>query len=128
MSKRKRPFTWKDLLKGKALKRAAIERVLDNSGDWCIEAQKIVLHLCETRAGEEMLGEEISAEIIAGAGRPPHHNALGGIGNWYVTAGLVIRVGWKPMRLPRSHARLTPVYRLVHPRDVVPPDERAAAE
>lgn len=127
MSKRKRP-TWKDLLKGKALRDEGIGRALDHDPAWTAAAQKHVLHLCETRAGEEMRGEEISAEILDTVGRPPDFHALGGIGNWYVTAGLVVRVGWEPMRLPRSHARQTPLYRLVHPRDAMPSDERIAAE
>ena len=118
--KRKRGSSWKDLLKGRALRDRGVARALDHDPAWTAAAQKVVLHLCETQPGREMRGEEISAEILRSVGAPPDYHALGGIGLWYVNQGLVVLIKHEPMRLPRSHARSTPRYRLVNPRDAVP--------
>lgn len=117
---RRSVFDWRSYLQGEARKREGINRVLANAGEWTPKAQATVMRLCELRAGDEMTGEDISGNVLAERGPPHHHNALGGLGNWYVTKGYVVQIGMRPMRKPTSHARQTPLYRLVHPRDAVP--------
>lgn len=88
----------------------AMDRVLSNSGKWSVNALIRVNRLPRGWIGT---GEDIRLELThAGLPPPHHHNAWGGMINACVRQGVLEwtqRLG--QMRVPRSHARSTKVYK-----------------
>jgi hypothetical protein len=56
-------------------------------------------------------GETLRVVLLKDVGEPNHHNAWGGLINTLVRKKIIRRTGkFVHMRMPRSHARLTPEY------------------
>lgn len=98
-------------LSGAALRDEGIARVLDNvDNTWRDGAKQLVLDL---PLGWTGMWEDITKMIKTQIGLPHHPNAFGGISSWANKRKLIIKIGSDNMRLPRSHARATPVYKRV---------------
>lgn len=97
-----------DLFSGLALRDEALEVVADKAGKVWMEAGfRAIAHL-----EGEFTGEDIRRIVGLVIGQPHHHNAWGSLIMNAIKRGLIIKTGqWLKMRDPRSHARMTPVYR-----------------
>jgi hypothetical protein len=64
-------------------------------------------------SGQFMTGEDVRVAIVNTVGEPHHHNAWGAMIKSAVKQRLIIPTGkWRPMKLPQSHARVSPIYRV----------------
>jgi hypothetical protein len=88
----------------------SLETVLENAGqDW----KASVIGVAKTMDGE-LIGETIRKACEAHGLKPHHPNAWGAIVSLLVKRGVLRPTGQhQPMREPRSHARMTPVYVVV---------------
>ena len=88
----------------------AIERVMEHNADW---QRKARAHLWIWR-GEELTGEQIRIRLMGMGITPDHPNAWGGFIAGLVKQGYLRDTGRvRHMTLPRSHARRTPVWRVL---------------
>ena len=92
---------------------AGIETVLSNNAGWASQAVAM-LPGALAQVPPHFVGEDLRAVLLeAGLPEPRHPNAWGGLINTAVRKGWMMPTGaHRPMRLPRSHARQTPVYRV----------------
>jgi len=87
----------------------ALAQVSDNAGDWIESA----LARIPTLSGE-LTGEDIRFALVKIVGEPHHSNAWGALIRTAKGRGLIENTGhYVPMRAANSHARITPVYRVV---------------
>jgi len=87
----------------------ALAQVSANADTWIESA----LAYIPTLSGE-MTGEDIRFALVALVGEPHHSNAWGALIRTAKGRGLIENTGqYVPMRAANSHARITPVYRVV---------------
>ena len=88
----------------------ALRRVRDNAGDWRDRAL-LAMNLIPGFIGT---WEDIRVRLLMkGLARPHHHNAWGEVSKEALKRKLMIPTGeMRPMRLKKSHARSTKVYRV----------------
>ena len=91
-------------------KNKGLAKVTGNNETWleqCVEhARKYVL----TR--DMFTGEDIRFHCEQTVGYPKHPNAWGALTNALIKRGIIQGTGFfKPMLDPRSHARITPIYK-----------------
>lgn len=99
-----------DMFGAKLARDEALKRINDNSGDWMTRAV-VSVSLIET--GTLMTGEDIRVRIVSIVGEPHHHNAWGAMIKNAITQKLILPTGkWRCMKLPQSHARSSPIYRV----------------
>lgn len=99
-----------DLFGAKLARDEALKQVNDNAGDWMSKAVTAVTLL---KSGELMTGEDIRVQIVEIVGEPHHHNAWGAMIKNAISQKLIVPTGkWRPMKLPQSHARVSPIYRI----------------
>ena len=95
------------------LRDAALDQVLHNAGEWYPAAFAQAMRVICERAGQEKTGEQLRLLVYRVTGPPPnHHNAWGGVVRELKRHHQLTQIGWTHMMTPRSHARLTPLYRL----------------
>lgn len=89
-----------------------IDTVLSNNEAWAEQAASM-LPGALAQVPLFFTGEDLRVVLReAGLPEPRHPNAWGGLINTAVRKGWMTPTGThRPMRLPRSHARQTPVYR-----------------
>ena len=99
-----------DLFEGRAARDEALERVAMNSGAWMDSALAMIAYL---PAGIEMTGEAIRVYLRERGLPPPHHhNVWGALIASAIKRQLLAETGrYGQMRMKRSHARKTPLYR-----------------
>lgn len=86
----------------------ALDRVAENAGDWWTIACRHVAGL----RGWQGTGEDLRLQLRPVIGEPHSPNAWGALVAHAVRCGWLHRTGERrPMRLVRSHARMTDVYR-----------------
>ncbi len=86
-----------------------LDRVSDNAGDWIESALARIPGL-----SGELTGEDIRFALVKIIGEPHHANAWGALIKTAKGRGLIQNTGqYVPMRAANSHARITPVYRVV---------------
>jgi len=96
------------LFTGSQLRDEALARLENHNIDWMTRG----LIAIASHINTEMTGEDIRRILRRIIGDPTHHNAWGALISRAVKRGLIEPTGeWRPMQLPRSHARQTPVYR-----------------
>jgi len=89
----------------------ALARVNENAGEWM---ERAVLTVATLDSGRLMTGEDIRCSIVGIVGEPHHHNAWGAMIKNALKQKLIRPTGkWKAMQLPQSHARTSPVYRII---------------
>ena len=80
-----------------------------NNNDWMRAALREIKRI---PAGETFTGEDLRLRLEPVIGPPKHHNAWGAVVNTARRRGLIEPTGyWTNMRTPRSHARMTPIYK-----------------
>jgi len=100
-----------DMFTAKEAKTNALQRVADNSWPWIDRAKNRMLVLSSRR---EWTGEDIRLAIEEQIGKPHHHNAWGALISSAIRDKLIIPTGkYVAMRTVKSHARKTPVYRIL---------------
>lgn len=87
----------------------ALDRVATNAGDWMPAALQV---LARRPCPGDFTGEELRLHLVAAGCPEPHHcNAWGALINQAVRLKIIRATGrYRKMKLPRSHARATPVY------------------
>lgn len=94
------------LFEGEVRRDAGIERVTDNNRDW----MDLALSRLEKLEFDEATGEDF--RMLLELPEPKHSNAWGAFVRTAIARGLVMPTGhWVKMKDPRSHARMTPLYR-----------------
>lgn len=90
---------------------AGLQQVTDNEPkSWMERAKDAVRDLNQRR---EWTGEDIRLFVTESIGEPHHHNIWGALTSWGIKQGILQRTGeWRKMVTPKSHARMTPVYRV----------------
>lgn len=103
-----------DLFGGaQADKRAALQQVSDNAGDWMERCLACIRGLARANDGKTGTGEDVRNYTEKKIGAPHHHNAWGAAISQAVREGLLVPTErYVPMKGPKSHARKTPLYRL----------------
>jgi hypothetical protein len=100
-----------DLFGARDARDEALARVKNSGGDWR-DVALAALHLIP---GFEGTGEDIRLRLQLRGLRPPHHhNAWGEMIKAAIEQRMVVATGkQRHMRTRKSHARKTPVYRVV---------------
>lgn len=99
-----------DMFGAKLARDDALKRVEGNAGDWMEKALAAVTLL---DSGRLMTGEDIRVAIVKDVGEPHHHNAWGAMIKNAIKQRLIVPTGkWRHMKLPQSHARNSPIYRI----------------
>jgi hypothetical protein len=99
----------KDPTQGDLLRDAGIERVTRSNSEWMEAALEAVAAL---RSGLELKGEDIRFHVLRALPPPTHHNAWGALIRTAKGRGILRYTGHHAkMDDPRSHSRMTPVYR-----------------
>jgi len=94
------------LFGGERLRDAGIARVSANNDSWMESA----LAKIERLDFDEATGEDF--RMLLELPEPKHPNAWGALTRTAISRGLIIPTGhWVKMKDPRSHARMTPLYR-----------------
>lgn len=105
-----------DYAEARAARDEALERVSENSGDFMTDAARAFQRKIPSllSAGvTTVTGEDVREVISAEGVEPHHHNAWGALTLSLRRQGLLISTNeFRPMRGPKSHARVTRVYRL----------------
>lgn len=97
------------LFDGEQLKEEALQRLENHNWDWMCYG----LVAIRDRDWGEVTGEDLRLKLLPLIGRPHHHNAWGALIHRAVKKGFLTPTGrFRPMKQPRSHARMTPVYRM----------------
>lgn len=97
------------LRKAREARDKAMERVETNAKPWLHQALEI-MPLCPF---EEATGEDLRLWVCGQIGRPHHHNAAGALVRQALRKGIIEKTGrWDQMKSRKSHARMTPVYRV----------------
>ena len=100
-----------ELSGGKAARDEALQRVLANAGERWID---IALHMLRTLPYDtDFTAEDYKLRIIEdGCPLPHHHNAWGSLTGAAIKLGIIYFTGrYTHMKVKRSHARKTPIYR-----------------
>jgi hypothetical protein len=101
-------------LGGQQAKREALERVARNAGNWMPRCLLAIGALADSRRGDLVTGEDIRLLLTPVVGDPHHHNTWGAAILMAIERGYLLDTEKPvPMRTRRSHARKTPLYRLV---------------
>ena len=96
-----------DLFVGRALRDAALELVLDNTGAWK-DRYALALPLL---TGQRLTAEAIRVLLEPIIGPPHHNNAYGGVVNAAMKRGALVKTGARgQMEIPSSHAHGTDIY------------------
>ena len=95
------------------LRDEALERVRRRAGDWYSRAFMQSMSVIAHHSGEVMTAEELRLLVYPHVGQPHHHNVWGAVIRVLVEIEMLIEIGMAQMTTPKSHARRTPVYRLV---------------
>lgn len=99
-----------DMFAAKLARDDALKRVESNAGAWMGRALVAVTLL---KRGKLMTGEDIRVSIVKYVGEPHHHNAWGAMVKNAIEQNLIVPTEeWRHMKLPQSHARKSPVYRI----------------
>jgi hypothetical protein len=94
------------LFEGELRRDAGITAVIDNNKDWMDVAISRLRYL----DFDEATGEDF--RMLLELPEPKHSNAWGAFVRTAIARGLIVPTGnWVKMRDPRSHARMTPLYR-----------------
>ena len=101
-----------DMARAEELRDNAIAKVSGNNEDWMTMALSLMRR---HPVNIEVTGEEIRIWLIKnGLDAPKHHNAWGAFINSAVNAGMLVATGKvRKMKLPKSHARQTLVWRVI---------------
>jgi hypothetical protein len=101
-----------DLFDAVSSRDEAIKTVLENAGhDWKDKALHIIAAMPK---GMLATGEDLRLSIADKIGNPHHHNAYGALIMNAVRKGYLMQTGkYVRMRTPKSHARATPLYRVI---------------
>lgn len=106
-----------DLLRGKELRDEAIKRAMTHADDveeeWSQKAFQLLLEFRKTK--NEFMTEDLRlwAHDTMGLKHPPDERAWGGVINRAVKGGLLVRIGYAPMKSPNCHANPKAVWRSV---------------
>lgn len=105
----------RDLELGRELRDEAVERVVENAGDWSTQAAEAARQYIQRLPSYvRFTGEDVRLDGLANLPRPHHHNAYGGvIGAMLRDAlkrGLIRRDGFQQAKDPKAHARQYPAY------------------
>jgi hypothetical protein len=101
----------RDAREAKGERDAAVAKVADNNVTWLTAA---LAALKKLPVGWTGTGEGLRLEIGQEVGQPKHHNAWGALVLLATRRGHLEKTGeLAHLEGPRSHARLTPVYRKV---------------
>jgi hypothetical protein len=97
------------LLTALAERDKALDHVGERSGDFIEHG----LQAIQTISADEVTGEELRAELEGRGIRPHHHNAWGALTMTAIRQGLLAPTErFRNMRGPKSHGRMTRVYRV----------------
>ena len=97
-----------DLFGAREARDAGMAKVSDHSGWWFVAATKIIAQMQSWRG----TGEDLRLHITDRIGPPHHCNTWGALTAQAVKQGLLIKTGERrSMRMIKSHARQTDVYR-----------------
>lgn len=97
---------------------AALEQVETNNLDWSalalIQFKQLFIKPNLMPLVLNLTGEHIRHYLKPHVGSPSHHNAWGAFTMKLLRTGLIEKTGeYVPMEDKRSHARITPVYRIL---------------
>ena len=88
-----------------------LAQVIENSGGW---AKLAVTMVGSHNPEKEYTGEDFRTSVEEHIGKPHHSNAWGSVINTALRKGLIEATGeYRKMKAISSHARKTPVYRVV---------------
>jgi hypothetical protein len=97
-------------LSAKGLRDEALHRVSSNNEEWMALALRQIKSLRSQMSS--FTGEELRLRLETRIGKPHHHNAMGALVKQALKLGLIERTGqFRAMMEPKSHARMTAVYR-----------------
>ena len=98
-----------DLFPAKKARDRALKQVSENAGTWINEALALIPRLHGEKTGEDIR----NALMILGLHAPHHHNTWGALTSIAIKQGLLIPTGrFTHMTGPKSHARMTQIYRV----------------
>lgn len=94
----------------KAARDKGIAKVTERSESW----QEKAVALLHAYPEDQAISEELRVWLSDRIGEPHHHNATGAMIKRAIRHGVIERTGqWRKCRTKKSHARESPVYRIV---------------
>jgi hypothetical protein len=91
-----------------SLRDQALFQVAENSGSW----MDLALQCVDCLVPKEYTGEDIRLIVERIIGKPHHHNAWGAVIRTSLKRNYIVATGeYRAMKIIKSHARKTPVYR-----------------